>query len=118
MKSFQSGGKSVPRKEGIPKVTGGAVYADDIHLENCVYGKTVRSTVRAARSLMVPASLHKNCRSALWVTNADLTPQAKRYVNYREYLRGWSEEAWFTLTVDYWNGCFPQFTVGDLTITR
>src|SRR5262249_11059042 len=45
MENFQSIRKTVPRKEGIPKVTGGAVYADDIHLENCLYGKTVRSTV-------------------------------------------------------------------------
>ena len=45
MKNFQTIGKSIRRKEGIPKVTGQAVYADDIRLQNCLYGKTVRSTV-------------------------------------------------------------------------
>src|SRR5262245_56576054 len=38
-------GRSVVRKEGIPKVTGQAIYADDIRIDNCLYGRTVRSTV-------------------------------------------------------------------------
>src|SRR5215510_1479376 len=45
MRAFQTIGKSLPRKEGISKVTGKAVYADDISLPDCLYGKTVRSTV-------------------------------------------------------------------------
>jgi CO/xanthine dehydrogenase Mo-binding subunit len=45
MSSFQTIGKSIRRKEGIPKVTGRALYADDIQPENCLHGKTVRSTV-------------------------------------------------------------------------
>src|SRR5438105_14465591 len=45
MTSFQTIGKSVLRKEGIAKVTGQAVYADDIPVKDCLYGKTVRSTV-------------------------------------------------------------------------
>ena len=36
-------GKSVFRKEGIPKVTGQAAYVDDLRFENCLYGRTVRS---------------------------------------------------------------------------
>src|SRR6267142_1887875 len=43
--TFQTIGKSLRRKEGILKVTGQSVYADDIRLENCLYGKTIRSTV-------------------------------------------------------------------------
>jgi len=54
--------------------------------------------------LMMAACLRKDCRSALWVTNADLTVQGKRYINDREYLRGWPKGAEFTPTVDYWNG--------------
>jgi CO/xanthine dehydrogenase Mo-binding subunit len=38
-------GTSVLRKEGIPKVTGRAVYLDDLRIENCLYGRTVRSSV-------------------------------------------------------------------------
>jgi hypothetical protein len=54
--------------------------------------------------VMLGACLRKNCRSALWVTNADLTVQAKRYINDGEYIRGWPEGATFTPAVDYWNG--------------
>jgi len=35
MTSFHSISKSIRRKEWIPKVIGTAVYADDIHPENC-----------------------------------------------------------------------------------
>ena len=54
--------------------------------------------------LLLPACLRKDCRSALYVTNADLTVQAKRYVNDREYLRGWPKDAAFSPHIDYWNG--------------
>ncbi len=46
---FQTIGKSISRKEAIPKVTGRAVYVDDMKVENCLYGKTVRSTVPRGR---------------------------------------------------------------------
>jgi len=49
MDAFQTIGKSLPRKEGIGKVTGQAVYAGDIRLENCLYGRTVRSIVPRGR---------------------------------------------------------------------
>jgi len=39
MSDFQTIGKSIRRKEGIPKVTGQAVYTDDIELEDCLHGK-------------------------------------------------------------------------------
>src|SRR5215510_16016704 len=42
--SFQTIGKNVLRKEGIPKVTGRAVYVDDMRVENCLYDRTIRST--------------------------------------------------------------------------
>lgn len=46
MKStIQSIGTNVHRKEGIAKVTGQAIYADDMRFDNCLYGRTVRSTV-------------------------------------------------------------------------
>ncbi len=46
---FQSIGRSVPRKEGLLKVTGQAAFVDDLKVENCLYGKTVRSTVPRGR---------------------------------------------------------------------
>ena len=45
MSEFETIGKSIGRKEGIPKVTGKAVYTDDVEIEDCLYGKTVRSTI-------------------------------------------------------------------------
>jgi CO/xanthine dehydrogenase Mo-binding subunit len=38
-------GMSVPRKEGVEKVTGRAQYIDDITLPGMLYGATVRSTI-------------------------------------------------------------------------
>ena len=43
-------GTNLHRKEGIAKVTGRSIYADDMSFENCLYGKTIRSTV--ARGLI------------------------------------------------------------------
>ena len=45
MSELQTVGKSIHRKEGVSKVTGQAIYADDIRRDNCVYGKTIRSKV-------------------------------------------------------------------------
>ena len=38
-------GVSVPRKEGVPKLTGQARYIDDISLPGMIFGATVRSTI-------------------------------------------------------------------------
>ena len=45
MSEFKTVGQSIRRKEGIPKVTGQALYADDIAVPDCLYGKTIRSKV-------------------------------------------------------------------------
>src|SRR5262245_37386944 len=42
---FETIGTSVLRKEGVPKVTGRAIYADDMRFDGCLYGRTVRSKV-------------------------------------------------------------------------
>ncbi|MFN2499302.1 MAG: xanthine dehydrogenase family protein molybdopterin-binding subunit [Pyrinomonadaceae bacterium] len=42
-------GKSVPRKEGRKKVTGQALYVDDISFPEMIYGTTVRSSVPRGR---------------------------------------------------------------------
>src|SRR5437588_12439366 len=38
-------GESVPRKDGIGKATGKALYADDITFPGMIYGRTIRSTI-------------------------------------------------------------------------
>ena len=40
---------SVPRKDGIGKATGGALYADDIVLPGMLHGRTIRSTIPRGR---------------------------------------------------------------------
>jgi hypothetical protein len=52
---------------------------------------------------IVSACLRKNCIQAIFVTNGDLSPQAKNYVTDKEYLRGWPNPD-NLLDVDYWNG--------------
>lgn len=44
-------GKPVPRKEGRDKVTGRALYVDDMRLPRMIYGATVRSPVARGRIL-------------------------------------------------------------------
>lgn len=53
--------------------------------------------------LMVAACMRKNCKQAIFVTNADLTPQGKKYVNDKEYCRGFSNPA-DCPDIEYWNG--------------
>src|SRR5437588_8636049 len=42
-------GKSIPRKEGRKKVTGQALYVDDLSFEGMLHGVTVRSSVPRGR---------------------------------------------------------------------
>jgi CO/xanthine dehydrogenase Mo-binding subunit len=42
-------GANVPRKDGLPKVTGAARYVDDVAFPGMLYGRTVRSTVPRGR---------------------------------------------------------------------
>src|SRR5436190_10900208 len=42
-------GKSIPRKEGRKKVTGQALYVDDLKFDNMLHGVTVRSSVPRGR---------------------------------------------------------------------
>ena len=40
-------GKSVPRKDGLPKVSGLARYVDDITMPGMLHGRTIRATIPA-----------------------------------------------------------------------
>ncbi|HVP39568.1 MAG TPA: xanthine dehydrogenase family protein molybdopterin-binding subunit [Candidatus Saccharimonadales bacterium] len=44
-------GTSIARKEGPEKVTGAALYVDDLYVPDMLYGATVRSTIPAGRIL-------------------------------------------------------------------
>ena len=53
MSKFKVIGNSVPRIDGIPKVTGEAVYLDDLFTEGVWVGGTVRSTVPYGRIVAI-----------------------------------------------------------------
>src|SRR5580765_6774816 len=42
-------GKSIPRKEGRKKVTGAALYVDDLKFDGMLHGVTLRSTIPRGR---------------------------------------------------------------------
>src|ERR1041384_7131577 len=42
-------GKPIPRKEGRKKVTGAALYVDDLKFEGMLHGVTVRSSIARGR---------------------------------------------------------------------
>src|SRR5207244_13420729 len=42
-------GKSIPRKEGRKKVTGQALYVDDLKFDRLLHGVTVRSSIARGR---------------------------------------------------------------------
>jgi CO/xanthine dehydrogenase Mo-binding subunit len=46
-------GRSVPRKDGMPKVTGEARYIDDLRFPDMLFGRTIRSTVPRGRIVSV-----------------------------------------------------------------
>jgi hypothetical protein len=54
--------------------------------------------------LMFSTAIRKNCKVALYVTNGDLTPQAKRYINDEEYRRGASIDPALLPQTEYWTG--------------
>ena len=49
-------GKDVRRPDGIDKVTGRAVFADDVHLHGMLHAKVLRSPHAHAKILSIDAS--------------------------------------------------------------
>ncbi len=56
MSEYSIVGKSVPRVDGIVKVTGDAIYADDLILPGMLHGKVLRSPCAHARILNIDTS--------------------------------------------------------------
>ena len=52
---------------------------------------------------LVVASMRKDCQQGIFVTNADLTPQGKKYINDEEYNRGIKSPEDLR-DISYWNG--------------
>jgi hypothetical protein len=74
------------------------------HLTQCKH--TINSGDKTSGDeldVLFGACHRKNCRTGLYVTNADLTPQAMRYVTDKEYTRLGAVDP-RSPTIDYWNG--------------
>src|ERR1039457_2032844 len=65
-------GTSPIRKEGRAKVTGRALYVDDINLPGMWYGATVRSTIARGRSASITFDLSVDWSQFTIVTAADI----------------------------------------------
>jgi len=94
-KAYRYIGKSIPRKDGVEKVTGAAVYVHDLAIQGMLYAKTVRSpypyarikhvdTREAERMPGVRAVLtgrELNYKVGLYVLDKDIL--AKEYARYQ-----------------------------------
>lgn len=70
------------------------------HLTQCKHTINYKDNTSGDElDLLFGACHRKNCRRALYVTNTDLTPQAKRYVTDKEYARLTASDAGNTLAI-------------------
>lgn len=67
-------GTSPPRPDGFAKVSGAAIYADDLAVEGLWYGATVRSPHPRARLVAIRLDRSKAPADAVLVTAADVFP--------------------------------------------
>lgn len=65
-------GRSVPRREGVTKVTGTACYTDDLAIPGAWYGKTVRSTIARGRLRAITLDRHFDWGRVVVVTAEDI----------------------------------------------
>lgn len=71
---FSSIGKSIPRIEGVEKVTGRAVYTSDQNISGAIWGKTLRSPYAHARIVRIDASEARSYPGVLAVLTAQDVP--------------------------------------------
>ena len=65
-------GRSVPRREGAAKVTGEALYTDDLAVPGAWYGKTIRSTVASGTIRSITLDPAFDWSRVTVVTSADI----------------------------------------------
>jgi CO/xanthine dehydrogenase Mo-binding subunit len=65
-------GQSVPRREGVAKVSGAARYTDDLAIPGAWYGKTIRSTIPRGRVRSITLDPSFDWASVVVVTAADI----------------------------------------------
>lgn len=65
-------GRAVPRKEGVPKVTGAARYVDDVVFPDMLHGTTVRSSVARGKIRKIHFAPHIPWNEFVVVTAKDI----------------------------------------------
>ena len=73
-------GTSVPRAEGVEKVTGAALYVDDLSFPDMIHGRTIRSTIPRGRVLSVERDPEFDWSGFTWVDHRDLPAAGKNVV--------------------------------------
>ena len=95
-KKYQVLNRSLPRKDGVEKVTGRAVYAADVYLPDMIYAGVLRSPFPSASVKSIDSS------------RAERIPGVRAVVTFRDLpkCKSWSNYMYLTERVRY---------VGDLT---
>ena len=84
MKHLEVVGKNVIRVDGLSKVTGSAIYPEDITMEGMLYGKTVRSTKPHAY-IQVDTREAENIEGVIKVFTAKDVPHNNHGVLYKDH---------------------------------
>lgn len=77
-------GQGIPRADGHAKVTGSALYVDDVFPENGLYGATVRSKVARARIVSIEQDPAFDWTGITLVTAADIPGENCIYLMTRD----------------------------------
>jgi len=77
-------GQGVQRGDGVPKVTGAALYVDDLDIDGCLHGVTVRSPHARARIVSIEKSEDYDWSDITVVTAKDIKGENTIYLMTRD----------------------------------
>lgn len=81
-KNFHVINRSVPRIDGVEKVTGRARYANDIHMAGMLYGGVLRSPYSSAKVVRINADKARQIPGVHAVVTCKDMPRAKSWAGY------------------------------------
>ena len=101
-KKYQVLNRSLPRKDGVEKVTGRAVYAADVYLPDMIYAGVLRSPFPSASVKSIDSS------------RAERIPGVRAVVTFRDLpkCKSWSNYMYLTERVRYVGDCVAM-VAGD-----
>lgn len=86
MSGYKAIGRSIRRRDGYDKLTGRAVYPEDLVMDNLLYGVTVRSPHAHARILKIDTAAAEAAAGVVKVlTAADVTGHNSHGVLYKDH---------------------------------